>query len=286
MSSPLRIFSIFLCALLMETSSAAAGIPMKIVFPDGREVSIALRPEPQSSSGQIRSESKLMDVFARYRKLAIEGNAAAANYLAMGLRRCKSAFRSEEELANAMYKLRAEGILALPDGTTMQMKLTPEQISRQEQTLREDIGFCSAVGSKELETLTEMNEIAAAGSGWNAASNWANSLGETPDGAAAWDYLWNQGYRQALIYLTSMSSSNKDPVRAYAYLLLNLRIAEAAQSATRDRREAGLVNRLRAASANWTSILSIQQQSKAEDLAYSMIVKNRACCYALWAAGP
>jgi len=271
------------CALLSRAAAAApaTAIPLTITFPDGREVRVTLRPEAPPSSTPKPPARKLMDVYARYRSSAMQGDTDAAVFLARGLNRCKSAFRTDEALANAMQKLRDEGVLALPDGTSMNMKLTPEQIAREEQTLREALEYCRGVGDGELASLPVMHEISAAGSGWVAASKWANSLGQTADGKAAWEYLWSQGYRQALTHLSAMSAKGNDGVRAYAYLLLNLRIAEAAQ----ERAEAMFVNRLRTLIPNWTSALSIQQQAKAEDLAYEMLARNRACCFVFTPGG-
>lgn len=147
---------------------------------------------------------------------------------------------------------------------------------------------CDGVTAAQTAEALDWLERAAGGGDDIAAIRWAGHLGDSQEGFEAWEALWRAGDLRALNALArhyergipASTGGVPDPVRAYAYRLVDFHVREAVYSKFQGL--AGMVtrhsDRMRAAGGQ----LNPQQHLDAQALARQILSSNPNCCRGNW----
>lgn len=260
---------------------------VRISFPDGETVAVQLKglpPDPLWS----RPVSRPIEHYAELRRRAIAGEATAAMWLYADLDYCRSAYADEASFQQALRQLRQGEVVKFPDPRRVPLKAhTAAEVTEFERLLRHPYEYCQGTTEQQMqEAETWLRMAADAGEYW-AQQRAATLLGNNREGVAAWESLWAQGYTSALPPLAiyhhdGIDGAPADYVRAYAYKLVNFKLAEAGYRNPPTSMISPVLQAMQDSLDYSGGFLDPQQHAAAVQLAQRLLIENQNCCIGSW----
>lgn len=147
---------------------------------------------------------------------------------------------------------------------------------------------CEGVTAEQMAESLDWLLRAAGGGDFLAGQRWAERLGDSQEGFEAWEARWRAGDPAALGALARLyeqgvpatTGGTPDPVRAYAYRLVDQHVREAVYSKFQglQAQRALHAESIRAAGGR----LNPQQHAEAQALAKEILAGNANCCRGTW----
>jgi hypothetical protein len=166
----------------------------------------------------------LASAYEKLRRDAEAGSASSARELFYGLRRCADAFRDQASLAAAIDQLYQTHTFRRPNGVLERVLVgdAPNDLETHERVLREDYDYCLNLPLEFLKEAPRWRDTAIANGAVDVALEYAYSVREPAERAAAFFRAFELGTPAALgplsdLYEHGWEGQMPDKVTAYAY---------------------------------------------------------------------
>lgn len=272
----------------MQTKTAS--LPEKavdIAFPDGTTIHVTLKPVVVPWSG-VQMPERLADAYADLKQRAEGGDAPAARTLYQWLSRCDRAFEDEASFNAAVERLHTERVLMSPNASGPRRLPAGADVAEWERLeLRQPYEFCKGITAGQKAEAGSWLQLAARAGDYIALQRWAQSLGDTPEGLAALEDLWNRGFSSVLSALAirnsrGILSAAPDHVRAYAYSFINFKLLEAAYEGSSSPTRRMMLMAVEDSLRYRGGLLTPQETQRAIELAAQLLAENPNCCTGSW----